>query len=245
MKKLIQIGLCLLICVISYTQTTSSFVDTRDGQSYKIVKIGNQLWMAENLAYLPAVSPSYLPIKPLTFEFIAKPYYYVNGYSGGNVGEAKSTSNYATYGVLYNWPAAMNGAASSINNPSGVQGVCPSGWHLPSDAEWTELIVFLGGKKVAGGKLKEIGNEHWHTPNEGGTNESGFKALPGGCRKDYLMEGPNVKFQDIGWCGYWWSATEYGDEFAQRRLVYNNLANMIRYLPCAKEAGFSVRCVKD
>ena len=76
----------------------------------------------------------------------------------------------------------MIGANSSSSNPSNLQGGWPSGWHLPSDAEWTEFADYLGGSSVAGGKLKEPGTTHWNSPNTGATNESGFMALPGGSR---------------------------------------------------------------
>ncbi len=126
----------------------NGFTDSRDGTHYNAVKIGNQVWMAENLKYLPSV------VGPGTGSQTT-PYYYVYGYDSTVVADAKATSNYTTYGVLYNWPAAMNEATSSSSNPSGVQGACPTGWHLPSDAEWTELTDYLGGTSVAGGKLKE------------------------------------------------------------------------------------------
>ena len=127
--------------------TSGTFIDSRDGNEYNWVQIGDQIWMAENLKYLPSVVGSGTGSE-------TTPYYYVYGYDGTNVPDAKATDNYATYGVLYNWTAAMNGEASSKTNPSGIQGVCPAGWHLPSDAEWTELTDYLGGRSVAGGKLK-------------------------------------------------------------------------------------------
>lgn len=173
----------------------NGFTDPRDGNHYNVVKIGNQVWMAENLKYLPSVVGS--GTGSLTI-----PYYYVYGYNGTDVAAAKGTANYTTYGVLYNWPAAMAGSASSAANPSGVQGVCPTGWHLPSDAEWTQLTDYLGGEGVAGGKLKEAGTAHWQSPNTGATNETGFTALPGGYRYD------DGSFDGIGDGGFWWSATE-------------------------------------
>ena len=127
--------------------TSGTFIDSRDGNEYNWVQIGDQIWMAENLKYLPSVVGSGTGSE-------TTPYYYVYGYNGTNVADAKATDNYATYGVLYNWTAAMDGEASSTTNPSGIQGVCPAGWHLPSDAEWTELTDYLGGTSVAGGKLK-------------------------------------------------------------------------------------------
>ncbi|SDD19418.1 FISUMP domain-containing protein [Williamwhitmania taraxaci] len=185
--------------IIFYQPTITqgnTFTDSRDGNVYHTVTIGSQVWMVENLKYLPSVVGS-------GTGSTTTPYYYVYGYNGTVVADAKATANYAIYGVLYNWPAAMNGAASSTVNPSGVQGVCPTGWHLPSDAEWTQLTTFLGGESVAGGKLKEIGTTHWASPNTGADNSSGFTALPGGYR-NY-----GGSFYYIGYGGYWWSATEY------------------------------------
>jgi len=211
--------------------TSGTFIDSRDGNEYNWVQIGDQVWMAENLKYLPSV------VGPGTGSNTTA-YYYVYGYDGTNVADAKATDNYATYGVLYNWTAAMNGEASSTTNPSGIQGVCPAGWHLPSDAEWTELTDYLGGESVAGGKLKETGTTHWASPNTGATNETGFTALPGGFRLS------NGTFNDIGYLGYWWSATEYNATYAWYRSMYYNLSNVFRNYD-DKEVGFSVRCVRD
>ena len=210
---------------------SNSFTDTRDGNIYKTVQIGKQVWMAENLKYLPSV------VGPSTGSETT-PYYYVYGYDGTNVTDAKATSNYNTYGVLYNWPAAMAGSASSNANPSGVQGVCPAGWHLPSDAEWTELTDYLGGTRVAGGKLKETGTTHWNSPNTGATNETGFTALPGGSRYN------NGNFTNIRYHGGWWSSTEYGTYLAWYRYAGYNFSDVGR-LNYGKEVGFSVRCVRD
>jgi uncharacterized protein (TIGR02145 family) len=210
---------------------TIGFTDSRDNNHYDVVKIGTQLWMAGNLKYLPSV------IGPATgTETI--PYYYVYGYNGTVVADAKATANYTTYGVLYNWPAAMNGEASSSSNPSGVQGVCPAGWHLPSDAEWTELTTYLGGVSVAGGKLKETGTAHWTSPNTGATNETGFTALPGGYRSSVYT------FDNIGSIGRWWSATENSWIDAYPLDVSYDYGGVDRNSR-PKELGFSVRCVKD
>jgi uncharacterized protein (TIGR02145 family) len=216
---------------IIVAEGTEIFTDSRDGNSYYWVQIGAQVWMAENLAYLPSVSSS------LSGSGTAQ-YFYVYGYEGASVSEAKATANYTTYGVLYNWPAAMNGASSSVSNPSGVQGVCPDGWHLPSNAEWTQLTNYLGGESVAGGKLKEAGYDHWINPNLGATNSSGFTALPGGYR---FSDG---SFPNVGFNGFWWLATEFDATYAwDRTLVYNSAyVNRGNYY---KEDGFSVRCVRD
>ena len=205
------------------------FIDERDGNHYKVVKIGNQVWMAENLKYLPNVAG------PKVWSD-TEPYYYVLEYNGTNVTEAKATSNFNTYGVLYNRPAAMNGVQPCTSNPSGVQGVCPSGWHLPSQAEWEQLIDYLGGDSIAGGKMKETGTEHWLSPNTGATNESGFTALPGGV----LM---NTAFGNTdGSIGAWWSTTLFVNTY-QPFLVYHTNYFMTDYIN--KETGISVRCVKN
>jgi uncharacterized protein (TIGR02145 family) len=213
--------------------TSGTFIDSRDGNEYNWVQIGDQVWMAENLAYLPSVN-----MVADGSEDAAGSYYYVYGYDGTNVADAKATDNYATYGVLYNWTAAMDGEASSTTNPSGIQGVCPAGWHLPSDAEWTELTDYLGGTSVAGGKLKETGTTHWNSPNTGATNETGFTALPGGCRFG------SGTFDGIRYDGNWWSATESSAAYAWYRIMHYNSSNLNRN-KYSKGLGFSVRCVRD
>lgn len=209
----------------------NTFTDTRDGNNYKIVGIGNQVWMAENLKYLPSVAG------PGTGSTTI-PLYYVYGYDGTDVNVAKATVYYKTYGVLYNWPAAMAGSASSSTNPSGVQGICPTGWHLPSDAEWTQLTDYLGGQSVAGGKLKETGTAHWISPNTGATNETGFTALPGGHRIH------NGTFGSIGSHGYWWSVTESYTNDAWYQSMDYGYSYVYSYYG-SKELGFSVRCLRD
>ena len=213
--------------------TSGTFIDSRDGNEYNWVQIGDQVWMAENLAYLPSVN-----MVADGSEDAAGSYYYVYGYDGTNVTDAKATANYTTYGVLYNWTAAMDGEASSTTNPSGIQGVCPAGWHLPSDAEWTELTDYLGGYSVAGGKLKETGTTHWASPNTGATNETGFTALPGGYRDN------DGYFNNIGYYGYWWSSTEFNTSNAYfRYLIYLNYYQISSYNN--EKVGYSVRCVRD
>ena len=210
---------------VSFT-TLAKFTDIRDGNVYNWVKIGNQIWMAENLRYLPSV------VGPRTDSY-ATPYYYVYGYDGTSVAAAKATANYKTYGVLYNWKAACNS--------------CPDGWHLPSDAEWKELIDYLGGESLAGGELKETGTTHWASPNTGATNETGFTALPGGNRYETgTIYDEDGKFYSVGSYGSWWSATEYYayDSSAWCRYVRYDYSNVSRDYK-GKDAGYSVRCVRD
>lgn len=199
----------------SYTPGT--FTDSRDGSVYKTMQIGGQVWMAENLKYLPKV------VGAVTGS-VTTPCYYVFGYNDTVVADAKATANYTTYGVLYNWEAA--------------KAACPSGWHLPDDAEWSQLVVKLGGESVAGDKLKESGTLHWLSPNTGATNETGFTALPGGRRND------DGTFLYSGIIGYWWSNAEFGSNTAWGRGMYYNSDRVSRDA-CYKEYGFSVRCVKD
>jgi len=209
----------------------AAFEDSRDNQIYKYVTIGEQVWMAENLAYLPSV------VGPATGSE-TEPYYYVYDYEGTSVNDAKATTHYFTYGVLYNWPAAMDGDVSSSSNPSGVQGICPSGWHLPSDAEWTTLTDYLGGIDVAGDKMKEEGTSHWTSPNTGATNESGFSALPGGYRN------PGGTFNYFGSYGFWWSSTQSSAYNTWYRYLYYSYSGVNRYNN-NKSFGYSVRCIRD
>ncbi|MCP4090430.1 MAG: hypothetical protein GY746_11665, partial [Gammaproteobacteria bacterium] len=228
------------------TSCGNPITDARDGNTYNTVLIGTQCWMAENLAYLPSVSPS-------GTGSASSPYYYVYGYQGTDVSAAKATSNYNTYGVLYNWPAAMNGATSSDSVPSGVQGICPTGWYLPSDEEWKMLdgevdsqygypdpewdgLLWRGSD--AGGNLKETGTTHWNSPNTGATNTSGFTALPGGYR-EYTGALYNLDIVSI-----YWSATDDNSGNAYDHSFYSNNAGSRRAL-AHKGHGYSVRCLRD
>ncbi|NVO20192.1 MAG: hypothetical protein HXX13_10850 [Bacteroidetes bacterium] len=197
--------------------TAGTFTDPRDGRVYKTLTLGNQTWIAENLKYLPAV------VGPATGSQ-TEPCYYVFGYDGTSIDEAKAIANFTTYGVLYNWAAAMS--------------ACPAGWHLPDDAEWSQLIVHLGGESVAGGKLKETGTTHWNDPNTGATNETGYTALPGGRRND------DGTFLYSGYNGYWWSSTVFSSGTAWGRWMYYK-SNGVSRDACNKEYGFSVICVKN
>jgi uncharacterized protein (TIGR02145 family) len=211
------------------TKAGGTFTDIRDGRVYNYVIIGNQFWMEENLAYLPKVSqPS---VKSFT-----EPMYYVNGFYNSSLNEAKATNNYKIYGVLYNWPAAMNGASSSSSNPSGVQGLCPDGWHLPSGEEWIELIDYLGGESVAGDKLKAT--KGWKYEGNG-SNSSGFTALPAGSC-DYSTS----SFGAMEYCGYWWSTTEFDAKNAWMNYI-NCYDTKAAYVNTSKSIGKSVRCIRD
>jgi uncharacterized protein (TIGR02145 family) len=124
-----------------------------DGNIYPIVQIGEQWWMAENLRVTS--DPAGIPITSYCYNEVE--------------------TNCEIYGRLYTWKTAMNRSTRE-----GAAGICPTGWHIPSDSEWLELIDTLGGESVAGGKLKEEGLGHWISPNRGATDEVGFNALPTG-----------------------------------------------------------------
>lgn len=205
-----------------------------DGNTYNTVQIGNQCWMKENIAATHYSDGTALvdgtEAGDISRDYTTK-YYFAY---------ANNESNVDTYGRLYTWAAIMNGAASSETNPSGVQGICPSGWHVPSDAEWTELTDYLGGEGVAGGKMKEVGTTHWESPNIGATNESGFTALPGGYRIS------NGTFWGLGHNAPFWSATEYGSSFVSA--WYRNLndhSSGVHINGLIKTSGDLVRCTKD
>jgi uncharacterized protein (TIGR02145 family) len=214
-------------------QTVTDF----DGNVYNTVTIGTQTWMAANLNTTHYADGTAIPLVTGnsnwdTLDYTDKAYCWYDD---------DSATNANTYGALYTWSAAMNGTASSSASPSGIQGVCPTGWHLPSDAEWTTLTDYLGGEDVAGGKLKETGTTHWQSPNEGATNESGFTALPGGGRVD---EGRGGTSYGIGYLGFWWSSTEGATGGAWSRLLGYDFSTVYR-LPSNKHYGFSVRCLRD
>ncbi|MCK9436617.1 MAG: hypothetical protein M0Q12_05350 [Synergistaceae bacterium] len=221
----------------------------KQGNEYKTVQIGNQVWMAENLRYLPSV------VGPTTSS-LTEPYYYVYDYNGTNVTEAKANSNYIKNGVLYNWQAAMNGEAGSSSTPSGVQGACPDGWHVPSMSEWAQLFLHLGetytsifedDERNAGGKLKakgtlEDGTGLWHSPNTGATNESGFTALPGGG----FSYGGEL-FHGIGEQGTWWTTDADPDpnDIYGFQLELFHYSSRIGIWDPSKKSANSVRCVRD
>lgn len=176
----------------------NNYKDPRDGKTYKTIIIGDQVWMAENLAWLPEIS-----------EFRWRsgfPAYHVYSYNGNNVLEAMRNKNFATYGVLYNL------AAARISSPPG--------WHLPTYDEWEALIDHIGSIEDAGGKLKS--KAEWVHPNTGATDEFGFSALPGG----YM--GSAGTFGDLHGFGNFWTSSEYNSETALYFLLAFDKAMLYR-----------------
>ena len=225
MKKQIRIWIYLLIVLAliltdSCKKEEDNTVTDIDGNVYNTVTIGSQTWMKENLKVIHYRNGD--PISKVTNDSAWK-----SLSTGAYCDYDNKTANSITYGKLYNWFTVVNSRK-----------LCPTGWHVPSDGEWTTLTTFLGGENIAGGKLKESGTTHWLDPNTGATNESFFTAIPGGIRLDF------GKFIMIGSYGTWWSTTEYDTYSAWSRNVYNNHINLDRY-NFFKLNGMSVRCVKD
>jgi uncharacterized protein (TIGR02145 family) len=217
---------------------TLQFTDERDGNSYRYVQIGDQYWMAENLAYLPKVNT----LDEGYEDFIngnVKKLYYVYGYSGANIQEAKLSENYITHGVLYNWNAAMDGDSSSSKKTNEVQGVCPTGWHLPSEPEWEELINYLGGATIAGQHLKDT--IIWFSGLNKADNSSGFSASPSG--RAYFQNGGD--FDGIKWFGYIYSSTLKGKENALYYKLSSDAKNILPSVTGSLTEGMCIRCVMD
>ena len=121
--------------------------------------------------------------------------------------DLQSDNDDGVYGVLYTWAAALgDNTVGSDLTPSGIQGICPNGFHIPSQDEWVILTDYLGDAALRGGKLKEAGTSHWQSPNTNATNETGFGALPTG-RRNWSMSSPFVGRETEG---YWWSTSDWG-----------------------------------
>ncbi len=191
-----------------------------DGNNYTIVEIGAHVWMAENLNVGTRINGSVNQ----TNNGIIEKYCYDD-----------NDANCGVYGGLYQWWEAMQ-----YSSTSGGQGICPTGWHLPTDQEWAILAGSLGGEIIAGGKMKETGTTHWLSPNTGATNSSGFTALPGGAR--YYNSGNYFGSLSI-YAIFWTSDGSPQSRAFGRSLDYND-EKVNDGLPYMNE-GFSVRCVKD
>jgi uncharacterized protein (TIGR02145 family) len=211
-------------------------VEDIDGNVYQTLQIGDQCWMASNLN--TTRNPSGVGITRICY--------------------SNTPSNCELYGGLYNWSTMMNGSASSSGNPSGVQGICPTGWHVPSDAEWTELTDYLTTNYVditaenvgyklkscrqvdspLGGDCSTTAHPRWDSSSgHYGTNDFGFSALPG---SNYYGN----SFEYLGSYGYWWSSTQQGPYAWHRHMKISN-GEVYRTSYGSSSYGFSVRCVRD
>jgi uncharacterized protein (TIGR02145 family) len=195
-----------------------------ENNTYKTVFIGTQQWMAENLKVSKYNDGTVIPNvtdntawSQLTTGALA---YYNN-----------DVANNSKYGKLYNWFAV-----SPTTN--GNKNVCPSGWHVPTDAEWTVLKDYLGGENIAGGKMKEVGTTNWISPNTDATNKSLFTGLPGGFRG-------SDGFLDVSLGGFWWSSSESDVGSASLLLLSSFSGEFNRSYRFYKGTGLSVRCLRD
>ena len=160
---------------ILFAQCPSTVMDI-DSNVYNVVQIGNQCWMKENLKTTRYVNGDNIMHIPDSMGWDTLQ-------TGAWCIYDNDPVNDSVYGKLYNWWAVMNGASPTNAVPSNIEGICPSGWHVPSESEWDTLILALGGGTVAGGKMKDT--ILWDTPNAGADNSSGFSALGGGVRGTY------------------------------------------------------------
>jgi uncharacterized protein (TIGR02145 family) len=197
-----------------------------DGNVYTTVIIGTQELMAENLRVTHYRNGEPIPNVTDNSQWDGLT-------TGAYCWYNNDESTYGNiYGGLYNWFTVVDS-----------RNLCPMGWHIPSDDEWTTLTTFLGGESVAGGKMKETGTIHWNSPNTDATNESGFTGLPSGFR-NYFGD-----FNNNGSEGTWWSSTGYGSNYAWTRNLYSSSGHVGRAYGfdygLSKEMGFSVRCVRD
>ena len=226
--------------VITLVPTSSQvvnfeFIDCTDGDGnhYPVVTIGTQTWMAENLKTTKYINGTDIPN-------ITDNSTWVGLSTGARCWYNNDSAAYAaTYGALYNWYAVDN-----------TNGLCPTGWHVPTDLEWQTMEMHLGMTQSQansagyrgtdeGGKMKEAGLAQWNSPNTGATNSSGFTALPGGVRmNDYGF------FDDIRTYGFWWTSSTYSSTDPWFRVLYSKYSFIFRYFD-DENYGFSVRCVKN
>jgi len=212
-----------------------------DGNSYNTVLIGAQCWTKENLRVR-----RYNNGTSMLFD--------TTGGSGGSsptwqnltigahtiyANDSTATpSNRTKYGYLYNWYAAKGIYTTGNIASTDTLNICPSGWHVPTDADWTTLTTELGGESVAGGKMKSVGTSFWNSPNTEATNSSGFSVLPGGYRNS---DGSFINIRDFAFV---WSATEYDGNFAWYRRLNYSVVYVYR-TTSDKSVGASVRCLKN
>lgn len=206
--------------IITVTQNINPILTDIDNNIYNTVQIGTQIWMKENLKVI-----HYSNNVPIIY--VTNNSTWTTQSTGAYCWYNNDISNKDIYGALYNWYTVADS-----------RGICPIGWHIPSDIEWTALTDYLGGESVASSKMKEIGTAHWLSPNDGATNESGFTALPGGGRTNNtgafvsLYSGSN-----------YWSSTLV-TSYSWSRSLYVSDPICYRY-QSQRALGFSVRCVKN
>jgi len=225
MRKILSVvTFFILIVPVIWGQDTITDID---GNVYQIVQIGDKFFMKENLKVIHYNDGSEIL-------YLIKDNDWISTSLGAYSIPDNNESNTDTYGYLYNWYA--------VNDK---RGICPEGWHVLSNNEYTLLTDYLGGGSVAGGKMKECTpescpqSEYWDIPNRGATNESGFTALPSGYR-----DNKNGNYYTMGDYGYFWTSTEKNSNYARYRRLNHYYSRFVRGNK-NKKNGFSVRCIKD
>jgi uncharacterized protein (TIGR02145 family) len=195
-------------------------VSDSDNNTYKVVIIGAQVWMGENLKTIKFNDGSEIAMVAdnKAWEVLNSP-----GYCWYEKNE-EAYKNY--YGALYNWYAVKTGK------------LCPVGWRVPTQVDWRVLSDYVGGGILGGGKIKETGTVHWSSPNFSASNRTGFTALPAGLRYS------DGTFHSIKECGYWWSSDDYDTFRAWFRVAYYNFTDFSEKYQ-NKKVGISVRCLKN
>jgi uncharacterized protein (TIGR02145 family) len=228
--------LLLVICAILIESCSSTGAVTDiDGNEYKTVKLGSQWWMAENLRVTRYRNGVEIPNVTDGEEWSSLSSSAYCSYQNDN-------AEVETYGLLYNW--------YTVDDPNGL---CPTGWHVPSDDEWKELERYLGMSQREvdskgwrgtdeGGKLKEEGTNHWQNPNSGATNETGLTVVPSGSRASDLLYGGQFFYR--GTREGIWSSSERTNSLGIFREFWNDKSE-IGYKFYSKRNGFTVRCIMD
>jgi uncharacterized protein (TIGR02145 family) len=208
----------VILAFICLTGCNSNSVKDIDGNYYRTAKIGNQIWMAENLKTTKLSDGTSIPVVPDydTWSKLNTPAmsWYNNDSTLKNIN-----------GGLYNWQVVD------------TRKLCPAGWHVPTYRDWFILRMYIKVPELAGGTLKETGTAHWRSPNKGATNSTGFTAIGSGMRSF------NGSFNYNRISGLWWSSTLSGNNAYYSILNYKSTAITVE--PGSKLNGFSIRCIKD
>jgi uncharacterized protein (TIGR02145 family) len=221
MMKVTSTVVLLFACIAFWACSRKETVTDVDGNVYATVRIGRQVWMAENLRVLHYRNGDPIAVVPDARTWAQT--------RDGALCFYRNDSSFSkSYGALYNWYAVHDRRA-----------IAPEGWHLPEPEEIDELVTYLQGDTIAGGKLKEAGSGNWTWPNAGATDEWKFRALPAGYRL-----GDDGSFHTAGSNAYWWSGNRSFEIFAWSPRIFGSFADAERdkqYLTY----GLSVRCIKD
>jgi uncharacterized protein (TIGR02145 family) len=220
MSQIKFFSLVLFLFCVGFSFSQAQTISDSDGNIYSAITIGKQVWMSENLKTTKYNDGQAIPLVTgdNAWSILRTPAY---------CWLSNDLKNKEIYGALYNW--------YTVNTKK----LCPKGWHIPTDYEWTTLMVVIGDENTAGAKLKETGTAHWKNSIIYSTNEFGFTALPGGMR---LYTG---NFPDFGNSyAVWWSATGVSETEAWNRGLFFS-SNRIFKGKESKKSGFSVRCIRD